>query len=228
MTLRWAAKGPRHFTRERAVEPGATGFLVVDVQYDCCARGEGSYTDARPTHPDPEKEAYLARVETTVLPAIRRVQDALRAAGGEVLFTVIESLTLDGRDRSLDHKLSDMHVPRGSRLAKVIDSVGPVGDEIVLPKTSSGVFNSTNIEYVLRNLGVEYLIVAGVFTDQCVDMAVRDAADRGFMVTLVEDGCAGSTMAKHDNALKAFSGYCRIRTSANLVAEIAARRAAAE
>lgn len=228
MTLHWAASGPDHFTRERAVVPGATGFLVVDVQYDCCARGEGEYKDARPTHPDPIKEAYLTRVESSVLPAIRRVQDAVRGFGGEVLFTVIESLTLDGRDRSLDHKLSDMHVPRGSRLAKVIDSVGPVGDEIVLPKTSSGVFNSTNIEYVLRNLGIESLIVAGVFTDQCVDMAVRDAADRGFMVTLVEDGCAGSTLEKHAAALKAFGGYCRVRSSADLVAEIRGLRAAAE
>ena len=52
----------------------------------------------------------------------------------------------------------------------------------MLPKTSSGVFNSTNIDYVLRNLGIRYLIVAGVVTDQCVDMAVRDAADRGYLV----------------------------------------------
>jgi nicotinamidase-related amidase len=141
---------------------------------------------------------------------------------------VIESLTQDGRDRSLDHKLSDMHVPKGSRLAQVIAEVAPVGDEIVLPKTSSGVFNSTNIDYVLRNLGVEYLIVAGVFTDQCVDMAVRDAADRGYMVTLIEDGCAGSTMEKHAHALRAFGGYCRIRTADQVVAEIGQRRAAAE
>ena len=55
----------------------------------------------------------------------------------------------------------------------------------MLPKTSSGVFNSTNIDYVLQNLGIRYLIVAGVVTDQCVDMAVRDAADRGYLVSCV-------------------------------------------
>lgn len=51
----------------------------------------------------------------------------------------------DGRDRSLDHKLSNILVPKGSRLAAVMDDVAPAADDIVLPKTSSGVFNTTNI-----------------------------------------------------------------------------------
>jgi nicotinamidase-related amidase len=39
-------------------------------------------------------------------------------------------------------------------------------------------------------------------------MAVRDASDRGYLVTLPEDACATYTQARHDNALKAFGGYC--------------------
>lgn len=42
-----------------------------------------------------------------------------RAAGVEVLYTVIQSLTADGRDRSLDYKLSGFHVPPGSWDAQV-------------------------------------------------------------------------------------------------------------
>jgi nicotinamidase-related amidase len=78
----------------------------------------------------------------------------------------------------------------------------------MLPKTSSGVFNSTNIDYVLKNLNVRYLIITGIMTDQCVDMAVRDAADRGYLVTCVSDACASATPERHDGALKAFGGYC--------------------
>ena len=81
----------------------------------------------------------------------------------------------------------------GAADARVIDALEPTANEIVLPKTSSGVFNSTAIDYVLRNLGTRHLIVCGVVTDQCVDMAVRDAADRGYLVTLVEDACATHT-----------------------------------
>lgn len=93
-----------------------------------------------------------------------------------------------------------------------------VGDEIMLQKTSSGVFNSTNIDYVLKNLGVRYLVVAGIMTDQCVDMAVSDAADRGYLVTCVSDACAAATQEHHDGALKTFGGYCWLADTATVAA----------
>ena len=82
-----------------------------------------------------------------------------------------------GRPRSLARPQADADPcrrrasPEGLPLAVL----APVGDEIMLPKTSSGVFNSTNVDYLLKNLGIRYLVVAGMLTDQCVDMTVRDA-----------------------------------------------------
>jgi nicotinamidase-related amidase len=90
------------------------------------------------------------------------------------------------------------------------------------------VFNATNIEYVLRNLGVEYLVIAGVYANQCVESAVRDAADRGFMVTLVEDCCATKTKAWHMAALDTLKGYGRIRSADQVIAELGEQRAAAQ
>ena len=89
---------------------------------------------------------------------MQRLQAAARKAGIEVMYTTIESLTLDGRDRSLDYKITGFHVPKGSWDGKVIDELAPQGDEIWLPKTSSSVFVSTHIDYILRNLGVKQLI----------------------------------------------------------------------
>jgi nicotinamidase-related amidase len=133
---------------------------------------------------------------------------AARANGVEVLHTIIQSLTEDGRDCSLDHKMTPIHVAPSRPEGLPVPSLMPVRDEIMLPKTSSGVFNSTNIDYVLKNLNVRYLIITGIMTDQCVDMAVRDAADRGYLVTCVSDACASATPERHDGALKAFGGYC--------------------
>jgi nicotinamidase-related amidase len=209
-------------TRQAPIDPDRAALLVVDVQNYCARRGEGDF--AAPTAKD---EYYLGRVEQVVLPNLARLVRACRENGVEVVYTVIESLTRDGRDRSLDHKLSDMHVPRGSRLGKVVDEIAPGEDEIVLPKTSSGVFNSTNIEYVLHNLGIEYLAIAGVFTNQCVESAVRDAADRGFMVTTIEDCCATKTRAAHDASLATLAGYSRIRSADQVIAELARPRLAA-
>jgi nicotinamidase-related amidase len=132
----------------------------------------------------------------------------------------MENLTDDGRDRSLDYKLSKFFIARGSWDAKVLDAVSPAGDEIVIPKTSSGVFNSTNIEYILRNIGIDTVVLTGFLTDQCCDHTVRDAADRGFYPICISDACATHSEVRHQNALHAFKGYCRTMTTAEMLAEI--------
>jgi ureidoacrylate peracid hydrolase len=102
----------------------------------------------------------------------------------------------------------------------VLDALAPGDDEIVLPKTSSSVFISTNIDYVLRNLGMRQLVIAGLLTDQCVESAVRDACDLGYLVTLVTDACATHSQERHDGTLGAIKGYCRQRTTDELLAEL--------
>ena len=206
-------------TRETPIVPARTALLVVDMQNYCAQPGEGSLAK-----PDPDYAYYRERLETTVIPNLRRLIRAFRGSGTEVMYTVIESLTLDGRDRSLDHKHSNIHVPRGSRLGRVIDALAPGEDEIVLPKTSSNVFVSTNIDYVLRNLGTKYLVISGIVTDQCVEGAVRDGCDLGYLVTLVTDACTTYSAERHANSLRAIRGYCRQRTTDEFLAEISGKR----
>ena len=68
-------------------------------------------------------------------------------------------------------------------------------------------------------------MIAGIVTDQCVDMAVRDAADRGYLVTLVDDACATYTPERHQAALRAYGGYCWITDTDTVVARLAALHA---
>lgn len=79
---------------------------------------------------------------------------------------------------------------------QVLDAVRPGPDELVLPKTSSSVFSSTTLDYILRNMDKRFLIVAGCVTDQCVQHAICDAADLGYLVTMVTGmsltGCAAT------------------------------------
>jgi ureidoacrylate peracid hydrolase len=63
----------------------------------------------------------------------------------------------------------------------------------------------------------------GILTDQCVETAVRDGCDRGFLMTLVEDGCATVAAQRHHEALIGFKGYCRVRTTAQIIAELQGR-----
>ena len=190
--------------RDSAYEDSKTSVLFVDMQRIWCE------PNLDPTHPQDANSYYHRRLRELVIPNQIKILEAARKANCNILHTIIQSLTKDGRDRSLDHKLSNMHVPKGAPEGDVIPELTPVDNEIILPKTSSGVFNSTNIDYVLKNLNTRYLIIAGVVTDQCVDMAVRDASDRGYLVTLVDDACATYSQERHDAALRAFSGYCWI------------------
>ena len=102
----------------------------------------------------------------------------------------------------------------------MLGAIAPAEDEIVLSRSSSSVFISTNIDYVLRNLGVRSLIIAGVLTDQCIDSAVRDACDLGYLVTVPTDACATLTAERHDWALRNNRGYCRQITTEALLREI--------
>lgn len=195
---------PHRSPRDLPFATDHTALLLVDMQR---AWLEPQFD---PHLSGADAEYFLQRTRKQVVPNQQRLLGAFRQAQQNVLHTIIESLTADGRDRSLDHKLSDMHLPKGSVQAQVIAELTPTENEIVLPKTSSGVFNSTNIDYVLRNLQTRHLIIAGIITDQCVDMAVRDAADRGYLVTLVEDACATYTAERHHACLNAIKGYCWI------------------
>lgn len=217
-----AIDAPGGAYRERAIVPARTALLSIDMQN---AEWTAERADrARAGDPaEAGKAQFLERLSDVVIPNQQRLQAAAREAGIEVIYTVIESLTQDGRDRSLDHKISRLNFPKGSWEAQVIAEVAPQGDEIVIPKTASGIFNATNIEYVLRNLGVEFLVVYGVVTDQCVETAIRDAADRGFLVTQVEDACAAESVENHRRSISAMDGhYCRARSTDAMIAEIKA------
>lgn len=209
-------------TRDGPFPPGATALLLVDMQRIWLEPGRN------PHHPDwTADHPFHRETRERAIPNQRRLIEAARGAGVEVIHTIIRSLTRDGRDRSLDHKLTPIQVAPDDPLALPVPELAPGPDEILLPKTSSGVFNSTNIDYVLRNLGVSHLVVAGIMTDQCVDMAVRDGADRGFAVTCVTDACAAQTSERHDNALKAFGGYCWLADTETVAGRFGAMRSAA-
>ncbi|MDP6704903.1 MAG: isochorismatase family cysteine hydrolase [Alphaproteobacteria bacterium] len=196
--------------RDRPIEPSRTALLVVDVQ--------NWGLDAAS---DQHSAAFLEAFWGHVVPNLERLIDAARGAGIEVVYTVVENETQDGRDRSLDYKLTGFFVAKGSVEAQVIDQLAPGPDELVIPKTSSSLFNSTNFDYLMRNIGIDTIIATGVLTDQCVDHTIRDGADRGFYMICASDACCTESPARHEAALSGFGGYCRTLTTDELLAAIA-------
>ena len=76
---------------------------------------------------------------------------------------------------------------KGTKGVEIIDELKPRGGEFVIEKRKLCVFRDTELESLLRNLGVEGLLIAGFITDWCVEQTGREAYDRGFKPIFLTD-----------------------------------------
>lgn len=207
---------------EPEVIAARTAMLIIDLQY--LDAHEDGWMARLAT--DQGKPGYLReRFEFVqdILPNVKRLQDACRAVGSEVIHIRIAYRTPDGRDgRQRLLGGTNIQTPFVARDYDILDEIAPLPSEIILDKTSVSAFNSTTIDQILRNLGVDRLWVTGIVTEACVELTARDAADRGYLVTLVEDCCASSTHAAHDDAVQRIGdgGIIKIRSSHELVGQL--------
>lgn len=201
--------------REEHLADGKVGLLCIDVQYLDAAEGYGLFADPdRSGVPEEGRRYYFDRLKNTVIPGMQRLQQGFRVSGLEVIHCRICALTKDGRDRGAGHRRLELLAAKGSKEAEFIEEVGPVGDEIVIDKTASGVFSATNLHYVLGNLGIRSLYMCGVYTNECVETTARHACDLGYFVTVVDDACATVTPQLHEASLATmrdrYARICRV------------------
>ncbi|MBR0656011.1 cysteine hydrolase family protein [Plastoroseomonas arctica] len=90
---------------------------------------------------------------------------------------------------------------RGEAGHGIIAALAPIEGEPVIDKPGKGAFYATELEPMLRNRGIEVLLVAGVTTEVCVHTTIREANDRGFRCVALADACASYIPAFHAAAL---------------------------
>lgn len=210
----------RSFYYENAEEPddivleiGRTALLVIDVQ--------NTYLNVSDDKAEADRWApFRDRMHGTVIPNARKLQDWARENGIEVLHARIACQKNDGRDRSLSQKKPGFNyllLPKDEHESQIVDELAPVGDEIVVTKTTDSALTGTNLRLMLHNMGIERVIVAGIFTDQCVSSTVRSLADESFEVVLIEDCCAAATRELHENELRIINMiYCHVMSLAEV------------
>ncbi|MBU2962642.1 cysteine hydrolase [Citreicella sp. C3M06] len=207
----------RSFYYETAPEPedivldrARTALLVIDIQ-NTYLEVPGDPVEAARWQP------FLDRMHGTVIPNTAALQTWARAQGIEVLHARIACLTRDGRDRSLSQKkpgFNNLLLPKDEHASQNVPAVAPVADEIVVTKTTDSALTGSNLRMVLHNLGIRDVIVAGIFTDQCISSSVRSLADESFGVVVVEDCCAAATRELHEAELRILNMiYCHVVSS---------------
>ena len=91
---------------------------------------------------------------------------------------------------------------RGEPGHDIIPELYPAAGEPVIDKPGKGAFYQTDLELMLKNRGIETLLVCGVTTEVCVNTTVREANDRGFRCVVLSDCCASYFPEFHDMGLK--------------------------
>ena len=205
------------------LDPKKTALIIIDMQYLDAHRDYGMGADAKRLNVTAKYDYYFDQLDNVVVPNTKRLLDVCRKVGIQVVYPRIASLVKDCREVSFEHKRIRLLAPANSRESEILDEIKPVENEIVISKGASGVFNSTAIDQILRNLGIETLLVTGVVTNYCVETAVRDAGDRGYNVILIEDACAAMSAEHQRLALEILAEvYCVVQTTSQVIEQVKA------
>lgn len=92
-------------TREIALNLGQAALLIIDVQNDVCRRDSAAYAGLSDEDFERRHRELFTQLNDHALPNLQRLQSAFRQASAEGLYSKIECLTIDGRERSLDYKI---------------------------------------------------------------------------------------------------------------------------
>ena len=209
------------------IEPDRTALLIIDVQR-WFARPDYAFSRLVNKLVPGATDGYFKRVNSIVLPNVRRLLDAFRSRQLPVVFCGVGCTTPDGRDlpewmRDWDQLALGMIgcrvcPPVGDPSYQFEDVVAPLPGEMVVNKTSSGPLNSTRLDQTLTNMGIRSLVVCGLTTAVCVTQTARETADRGFRVVVAEDACTEMSEEMHRAALFAFNfAFGRVKTTEDIV-----------
>jgi nicotinamidase-related amidase len=192
-----------------------SGFVIVDMQNDFL-HPEGAYGRAG------QASATIAALP----PRLKRVAEAMRAAGGWVVstqFTLVPGKGgapfISDHLKKLRPFLTEGDFAPGSFGQALIDELQPA--DLTVEKVAFSAFYMSRLEWVLRRAGLEILIFGGIVTNGGVASTVRDAHVRDFRNIVLSDGCAAFSDQAHESTVASLSTIAAIATCEDVVAALA-------
>lgn len=198
----------KEFITERKTDPKRSALVIIDMQY-ATGHPEGPLALKMQKEGNNVTEWRFARIKDLVIPNTQKLISAMRKAGGRVIYITIGADLPDCSDAPVHMRsfFKSVNNYKGNHAHDIINELAPQPGDPVVRKTSIGAFASTGIDHLLRSLGCEHLFFTGVSTNMCVETTAREAADRGYAVTIVEDACATTHKELHEGTIKNFSRF---------------------
>ncbi|MBV1695259.1 MAG: cysteine hydrolase [Hyphomicrobiales bacterium] len=199
---------------EHGTSIASTALLIVDLQNDFI-HPNGAYARGG------QSSAAIAALPARIGPLAAKV----RAAGGLVVAT--QFTLVPGRQgeplisphlKQLRPFLKKGDFAPGSWGNATVEQLQPV--DIVIEKIAYSAFYMTRLEWVLRKLRIERLIVGGIVTNGGVASTVRDAHVRDIDAVVLGDGCAAFSAEVHATSIAALRPVARVATIAEITAEL--------
>lgn len=205
------------------LDPATTALLIIDMQYASGYRDTGLGCMLREKGLEATGRYRFDRIEQVVIPNIKKLLNYFRQHSLRVIYVTLGSRLPDYSDvpEHLRKMIQDLNNSEGNREHEILDELRPRLGELVINKVTQSAFNSSNIETVLRNMGIQNLVLTGISTSQCVETTARDASDRGFRCVLVEDCCAEDEEDQHNATLRQFARlFGRVARSDHVLTEL--------
>ena len=199
VSQRYYDKDEKPYALEFVVEPNSTVLVITDMQYASGCRTTGLGKRMAESGKADLLKWRFDRIEQLVLPNVKRLLAFFREKKLKILYLTVGSILPDYSDAPayMRQRFQETNNYEGSREHEILDEIKPTKGEYVLNKTTRGAFSSTGIDSLLRAFGANYLIFAGISTDECIESTIRDAVDRDYRCVLVEDACAATEEEFH-------------------------------
>jgi nicotinamidase-related amidase len=212
----------RDFMSEPVIDAKGAALVIIDMQYATGSR-QGALGRTLKAQGSSIGDYRFARIEQSVLPRTLDLRAHFHRIGQPVVHVTLGAALPDASDapRHMRKLLASCNNYVGSPDHEILAELKPVVGEHVVRKTTVGAFASTSIDSLLRSLNVDQIYMAGVSTNMCVESTAREAADRGYQVTLVEDACGTTFEELHQVTLRNFQRlFGRVTSTAEAVAEL--------
>jgi maleamate amidohydrolase len=170
-----------------SIDPRRTALILVDLQEEQRHVLHTAVEDFAVVLANAQRLLQIARAN-----AVMVIHAAYKRDFQAIPPRPLEPLSPDGGPAFSD---------KNSPLTAICQEVEPRIGEPVLLKNDASAFCEGELESLLRDTAVQWLIVAGVWTEACVAATVRDAIVRGIRVMLVKDACGSGTIAMHQTGI---------------------------